>query len=201
MSARSTTALVVLLGLALLSACGNSRPGYLDAPQGSGATGRAGGIVVSNALFAFSGPVDSPVAYRTGESAPVVASVINTGDTEDRLVSVSSPIAGDAQIIGDTTLPRGHVIAIGSQPGTALPDTTSAQVVLTSLRQELRPGMAYPVVFTFARAGDLRMQVPIATPDEVARTCEPTTAGYPTRVLTAPGGAPVPGTPTAAPGC
>ncbi len=155
---------LVLVALAMLVACGG-RQDYLYAAQGQGATGRQGDIVVSNAVLAFSGPLGSPVAYRAGDSAPISASIVNSGSDADRLVSVQSPVAVGATIAGDTSLPGGHVVAVGPQPGAqALPDTTSARVTLTGLRQDLRHGLTYPVVFTFARAGAVRLQLPVAVP-------------------------------------
>ncbi len=191
---RLRTAVPLLaVALAVLTAC-TPRLGYLGNPQGEGATGRSGQIVVSNAVFAFSGPLGSPVAYRAGGSAPLSASIVNTGDAEDRLVSVSSPVAAGATITGDTTLPGGHVLAVGAQPGAnRLPDTTSVQATLTSLRQDLRHGMTYPVVFTFARAGAVNLQLPIGLPPgSASASCAPTPT--PSRTV-------VPGPPTGAASC
>jgi copper(I)-binding protein len=46
------------------------------------------------------------------------------------------------------------------------PGTTTAQVVLTGLKEDLKVGPTYPVVFTFQRAGDVTIQVPVANPSE-----------------------------------
>ncbi len=46
------------------------------------------------------------------------------------------------------------------------PGTTTAQVVLTGLKQDLKVGPTYPVVLTFQRAGDVTVQVPVANPGE-----------------------------------
>ena len=199
MSIRMTAALLAL-ALVVLAAC-TPRLGYLDNPQGEGSTGRQGQVVVSNAVVAFDGPLGSAVAYRAGGSAPLSASIVNTGDTQDRLVSVSSPVAGGATIMGDSALPGGGVLAVGSQPGAQLqPDTTRVQVRLTDLRQDLRHGMTYPVVFTFARAGVVRLQLPIAVPAASASTtCAPTpslAAAAPSRTVL-----PEPPSAAAAPGC
>ena len=198
MTVRRSAALLAL-ALALLAAC-TPRLGYLGSPQGEGATGRQGQVVVSNAEVAFSGPLDSAVAYGVGGSAPLTASIVNTGDAPDRLVSVSSPVADGARITGDTTLPGGHVLAVGSQPGARTqPDTTSVQVTLTGLRQDLRHGMTYPVVFTFAKAGALRLQLPVAVPAAAASTtCAPAPAPAAAASRTV---VPGPPTATAAPGC
>lgn len=44
--------------------------------------------------------------------------------------------------------------------------TTTAQVVLTGLKQNLAVGPTYPVVLTFQRAGEVTVQVPVANPSE-----------------------------------
>jgi copper(I)-binding protein len=44
--------------------------------------------------------------------------------------------------------------------------TTTAQVVLTGLKQNLAVGPTYPVVLTFQRAGAVTVQVPVANPSE-----------------------------------
>lgn len=48
----------------------------------------------------------------------------------------------------------------------AVPGTTTAQVVLTGLKQDLKVGPTYPVVLTFQRAGEITVQVPVANPSE-----------------------------------
>lgn len=126
MKLRGASVLAAIV-LVVLVAC-TPKLGYLNSPQGEGATGSSGHVVVSNAVIALSGPLDSAVAYRAGSSAPLSASIVNSGDDEDRLVSVSSPVAGGAAITGDPTLSGGHVLAVGSQPGAQiLPDTRSAR--------------------------------------------------------------------------
>ncbi len=48
----------------------------------------------------------------------------------------------------------------------AVAGTTTAQVVLTGLKQDLKVGPTYPVVLTFQRAGEVTVQVPVANPSE-----------------------------------
>lgn len=44
--------------------------------------------------------------------------------------------------------------------------TTSASIVLSGLKQDIRAGLTYPVEFTFANAGTVTIQVPVANPSE-----------------------------------
>jgi copper(I)-binding protein len=56
--------------------------------------------------------------------------------------------------------------AAAPSSGVVEPGTTTAQVVLTGLKQDLQVGPTYPVVLTFQRAGAVTIQVPVANPSE-----------------------------------
>jgi copper(I)-binding protein len=56
--------------------------------------------------------------------------------------------------------------AAAPSSGVVEPGTTTAQVVLTGLKQDLQVGPTYPVVLTFQRAGTVTIQVPVANPSE-----------------------------------
>ena len=56
--------------------------------------------------------------------------------------------------------------AAAPSSGVVAPGTTTAQVVLTGLKQDLQVGPTYPVVLTFQRAGEVTIQVPVANPSE-----------------------------------
>jgi hypothetical protein len=62
----------------------------------------------------------------------------------------------------------------GNDEGQAasLPNAHKVQLALSDLRQEIRPGLTYPVVLSFERAGDVRVDLPVANP-EVPRQDEP----------------------------
>jgi hypothetical protein len=51
-------------------------------------------------------------------------------------------------------------------PESAKPGTREAQVVLTGLREDVRAGLTYPLVLVFERAGEIRLQIPVANPSE-----------------------------------
>jgi len=83
---------------------------------------------------------------------------------------------GTAAAGGATATPAPGATAAAAAPtsgaGTApttgplTPGTTTAQVVLTGLKQNLAVGPTYPVVLTFQRAGQVTVQVPVANPSE-----------------------------------
>lgn len=193
--ARLVVALLALLALAC--GCGQPPPAeYLD-PQGAGATGRVGTIVVTDALLTYQGQVEASTVYPPGASVPLRATLINEGEVPDRLISVSSPIAGGGQIVGDPMLPAHDALTTDpAQPGVAadLPPIKSVELRLTALNAAVRAGLSYPVEFTFAQAGTLRLELPVANPDVPRASCPLPPEGTAPRVLTAPTGAPAPPT-------
>ncbi|MCO1579007.1 hypothetical protein M8C13_24980 [Crossiella sp. SN42] len=69
-----------------------------------------------------------------------------------------------------------------TSPSTSAADTSklkvgSVMITLVGLKHELWPGQTIPVTFSFAKAGSVTLQVPIAA-DEEPRTAEPTTGGH-----------------------
>jgi copper(I)-binding protein len=69
----------------------------------------------------------------------------------------------------EDTAAAGPTAAAGAAPPSGAPvapGTTTAQVVLTGLKQNLMVGPTYPVVLTFQRAGEVTVQVPVANPPE-----------------------------------
>lgn len=199
-AARGRTAVLIatLAGLlTLLTGCGNGDvPQYLN-EIGPGSDGRVGDVAVTDAVLAYEGPVEGDTVYRPGETVRVQATIVNEG-VPDRLVSVSSPIAGSGLIFGDATLPGDHALVSGyTEPiaSVVLPDTTAVDLLLADLNTPIRAGLTYPVVFTFARAGQLRLQLRVDNPDEPVpgAGCPLLETEEPPRAFTAPiGRAPAP---------
>jgi hypothetical protein len=151
--------LAVALLAALVTACGTgATPAQYFDPQGPGATGRTGDVVVTGAQLDYADP-----------GTPVVrATIVNEGAGPDRLVSVCGPVVGSAGIVGDPALPAGHALVTGpAQPGVAvdLPGTTRVELRLSSPAGAVRPGLTYPVDFGFTAAGTVRLDLPVADPD------------------------------------
>lgn len=110
------------------------------------------------------------------------SSVTITGSTE--IPGGRSLVVGSDEGVGGTGGANGNVggtggdIAPGSSGSTTstppVPTTapaadgtsepTSAQMVLTGLTSDIRAGEAYPVVFTFERAGEVRVDIVTAPP-------------------------------------
>jgi copper(I)-binding protein len=174
----------VLLGSPVLAACGTGQDTQTanQLPTVNGANGNAGPIAVRNVELAV--PASTPVMYRAGSEAPLLAFIVNTGTSEDELVSVTSPAASKAQIEGEGTLvPQVSVRAVGPEQGGSGQDgstqSSSTQngstqsndagrqlrITLQGLTQDVRPGTTIRVTFLFRKAGELNLDVPIATPE------------------------------------
>jgi copper(I)-binding protein len=121
--------------------------------------------------FLFDPPVAGDAVYRPGDIAPMAVTIVNSGDAADRLVRVTSPIAeagvvvvdGGLVIPGDRTLTAGQV---GPVSAIEVPyEDDAGLIALIGLREPIRSGVSYPVVFGFERAGDVAFDVPVDTPD------------------------------------
>jgi copper(I)-binding protein len=138
-----------------------------EASAVNGYTGQIGSIEVRNASIAFAGQGKTDAVYRAGQSAPLNMTLVNVSPTDDKLVSVSSPVASGGQIQGDATVAGNRALQVGNgdagSDASALSDRTIS-VTLTGLKQDITPGLTYPVVLTFARSGELTARLPVGYP-------------------------------------
>lgn len=118
----------------------------------------------------------------TGVSSPVAGSAKITGDATveaGHVLLVKGEPAGPPAPASGSAAPAAPTRAPGTAPtATAKPTEaaaptgpntagdTTAQVVLTGLKEDLTVGPAYPVVLTFQRAGQVTVDVPVANPPE-----------------------------------
>lgn len=173
-------AVVVAVGcvmVALISGCGSGQLSQTaqSVTMTNAAEGRVGTIAIRDAQFgADRRPVDGDALYLPGQDVPLQVTIANdvTGTaggvpSPDRLVEVSSPVARSARIVGDTRLAAGEVLVAGyERPGasTTVPGARAIQISLLGLTEPLRAAMTYPVEFTFARAGTVRLELPVENP-------------------------------------
>lgn len=161
-------ALVGALALLLLTACGTTTP-TVDSTEPTGTAGAANGSIgaleIRNARIVAQPPRAGDEVYAAGSDVPLSTSVINTGDVPDRLVSVSSPVAYGQRIDGDAQIPGGFTLVSNDRdaaPTRPFDDTMRTDITLIRLRQPLRAGLTYPITFTFADAGSMHIEVPVA---------------------------------------
>ncbi len=115
------------------------------------------------------------IATVTPQSAAVYLRVENHTPGDDRLISVSTPAAGEAgmhrstagadgvmrmeEIAGGVTVPKGqaHDFAPGGD-----------HIMLMGLTAPLRPGDRFPLTLVFATAGQVTVEVTVVRPGEAA---------------------------------
>ncbi|OLR90265.1 hypothetical protein BJP25_01805 [Actinokineospora bangkokensis] len=125
---------VVGLGLALaLAGCGAGQITQTDSmlPAVNGVEAGQGAVVLRDAAIAY----PEGGSYKSGADAPLVLTIVNTGANADKLTSVTTPVAASATITGNTDLPGGFALAVGT-PGVDVPGgagtSTSASASATS---------------------------------------------------------------------
>lgn len=86
-------------------------------PAVNGNSGHAGDIMLRNVLVAFP---ENGEPYKSGEDAPLLLSIVNTGTEDEELVGATSPV-GDIEMIGNPTIPAGTALQI------VLPDENTSE--------------------------------------------------------------------------
>lgn len=167
------TAAALTCCIAVLAGCGTGQQAATEDQRTSspGSVAAAGSLQVRDAQIAWSSEVPGDEVYAVGEDAPLQLTIVNTTDAgpggADTLVSLSSPIASSGRIVGDATIPDGNVLTAGyDQPVASIVTEGTREVKLTllDLTTPVRAGMTYPVVLTFADAGELRLQIGVENP-------------------------------------
>lgn len=77
-------------------------------PAVNGNTGQVGTIALRNVQVAYP---ENGEAYKAGEDAPLLLSIVNTGGEDDELVGVTSP-AGEVELIGNASIPAGTALHV-----------------------------------------------------------------------------------------
>lgn len=179
-------AMIAALALAGCSA-GQVAQTSSQVPAVGGANSGVGQIAVRDVQIEFADQVEGGNVYARGGNAPLRMTIVNAGTGPDRLVSVTSPVATSVQVSGVTAIPGGQALVVEGEPApaaepaeeqgesdssTTTPPVPTAsetpadgtQVVLTGLREDIRAGLTYPLVLTFERAGQIRVDVPVGNP-------------------------------------
>lgn len=171
--ARAVAVGALALVLAVVTGCsaGQQAATSQQRTNAGGANGQVGEIAVEHVSIRFGdNPVPGDQVYEAGETAALRLTIVNTGSGADELVGVASPVATTVAISGDTRVPGGQVLTAGYADfpaSVAMPDATEIEVVLQGLTAPLRAGLTYPVTFSFDRAGELRLDVPLGYPDNL----------------------------------
>jgi copper(I)-binding protein len=132
---KSTKRLRIVAGLAAmlaLAGCGAGQNTQTDSvqPAVNGTLGQLGDIMIRDAQFAY----PNGGVYPAGGEGQLVLTIVNTGPTDDELVSVSSPVAESVEVTGDRALTARRAIQVG-KPGEAVggrASSSSAAVTTTT---------------------------------------------------------------------
>lgn len=175
----------------LVAGCeaGNNAPTLNWHPPTEGTHKTIGGITISNA-FVLGAPVGH--VLRTGVNAGLFLGLTNTGNGSDRLIAVHAPgEASKVQLpVGGVNVPSQHqVLLTGPQP----------ELVLSKLTRPLTGGSVMTVYLVFAKAGTVKLEVPIMPASRFYTTYSPAPASSPSPSPTGTGHRHGTASPTASP--
>ncbi|UXA20980.1 hypothetical protein KXD98_23290 [Mycobacterium sp. SMC-4] len=160
---------------AALSGCGAGQISQTATQEAAinGVNGDLGEIALRNVhIFA----TQTTAQIQPGRDVELVLVVTNqSSDTADRLVSVTSDI-GEVDVSGDGEVPAGGVLVIGTPDGQPTPlsavepaETAQASI---ALERPITNGLTYEFTFSFERAGDAVLNVPISAGEAPRRDFE-----------------------------
>jgi copper(I)-binding protein len=115
-------------------------------------------------------------------SSPAAASVQISGETEvpggQVLVVEGAPQAATGPATatpqpGATAAPTATPRPASTPGAVGVPgENRVVQMVLVGLREPVRPGLTYPIVLVFERAGEIRFDIPVGRPEEAREAAE-----------------------------
>lgn len=167
---RVMTAVALAAGATLmLSACGagqiSQTATQVAAINGNQAT--SGDIALRNVHVVY--PNSEEFSIEPGGDAELAFTAVNLSESKsDRLKSIKTDYAGSVKIDEkDGTLEIKPQFALGAgNPDVSVPEeapehVSLIDVTLQDIREGVRPGLTFPVIFTFENAGDIVVQVPV----------------------------------------
>lgn len=139
-------------------------------PAVNGTSGYAGEITLRNIHLRADQTSDYIQPGRDVELIFTAAN--NSPDINDKLVSITSDV-GNVTLTGDTALPATGVLIVGTPDGQPTPlenvevaDSAEAEVALS---KPITNGLTYDFTFTFEKAGETTVNVPISAGDAPRR--------------------------------
>lgn len=185
-----TPALVIIVSLLAATGCsaGQVAQTATQVITQEGANAERGGVAVRGALI----PTPLRGAYKTGEQAPLYLAIATEEGAGDTLVTVTSEAAASVVLIRSPFDAAGSAAATptpsAGSGGTELVIGSGTLILLTqgmsylqlqALTDDLTPGDTVSVTFSFARAGEITLDVPVATPDTPGPRLKPTEGSEP----------------------
>jgi copper(I)-binding protein len=129
---KSTKRPLIVAGLAamlVLAGCGAGQNTQTDSvePAVNGTKGQIGDILIRDAQFSY----PNGGVYPAGGQGPLVLTIVNTGATDDELVSVSSSVAESVEVTGDRALTARRAIQVG-KPGESVSGSAAVTTTTTT---------------------------------------------------------------------
>ncbi len=169
------TAGLAACGLAVavaLSGCGAGQVSQTatQEPAVNGTSAAVGQIALRNIHLRAAQKTDY---VEQGSPVELLFVAVNgSPDTNDKLVSVTSDV-GTVSISGDSTVPASGVLVVGEPDGQIAPleSAEKAEVVQAkvALSKPITNGLTYQFTFTFEKAGETSVQVPISAGEQPRR--------------------------------
>jgi copper(I)-binding protein len=131
-------------------------------PAVNGTSGTVNNITLRNVHIQA---VETGDALEPGKNVDLMFIASNLSpDSPDQLLGITSDV-GSVSITGNTAVPASGILVVGAPDGvTALGSVEGADAAdaSVSLSKPIRNGLTYNFTFTFAKAGDTTLSVPIS---------------------------------------
>jgi hypothetical protein len=164
---RAGIAVCGLLAVTALAGCGAGQVSQVatQEPAVNGTAGTVDNITLRNVHIQA---VQTGDALRPGEDVDLIFTATNLSpDTGDRLLGITTDV-GTVTLTGDTTLPPNGLLEVGNPDGIdalseleAIEPATGAEAVV-ALSKPISNGLTYPFTFSFEKAGEKTLDVPIS---------------------------------------
>lgn len=119
----------VAVGVVALAGCSAGQVTQTDSiePAVNGNRADIGAVALRDVMIAYP---EEAGGYDAGGAAPLVLTIVNTGDAVDELVSVSSPAASSVELAGNPTVPGRSALQVvvpdeSEEPVSSQPETTT----------------------------------------------------------------------------
>jgi hypothetical protein len=161
---RSGLAVGSLLVAAALAGCSAGQISQVatQAPAVNGTTGTVNNVTLRNVHIQA---VETGDALEPGSNVDFLFTASNLSpDAPDRLVGITTDI-GTVTVTGNTTVPPSGVLIVGVPDGVSplsSVEGASAADASVALTKPIRNGLTYDFTFTFAKAGQTTLSVPIS---------------------------------------
>ncbi|WP_433273742.1 copper chaperone PCu(A)C [Pseudonocardia xinjiangensis] len=160
----------ILLTLLLLAGCGSRQAACPDLDRTTTELGTVDGQVGRLRLLsvAIASPGGRGSMHIAGDSAALLLTIANDGETEDVLIGAGADVAAQVVLRNGDAAPDPRVeVPVPPGPTAVLSEVTGPHLELSGLRETLQSGLRVPVTFEFRDAGSVTLTVPVRTYTDV----------------------------------